>query len=131
MDTELRRASVAAILIAAALCAPAAAQQAPQPAAAPPTQAPTWDSLPRMQLERQYAGPLRDTVIQRWRDPTDGTLCYVYLPITAQHSPPTPSGFVQYGANTIGSISCLPSSVAPPAVRAAAPAPPAKPVVRP
>jgi hypothetical protein len=42
-----------------------------------------------MQLERQFAGPLQDTIIQRWRDPVDGTICYIYLPITAQHSPPT------------------------------------------
>jgi hypothetical protein len=68
----------------------------------------TWSRLPRMQLERQFAGPLQDTVIQRWRDPVDGTICYVYLPITAPHTSPTPQGFVQYGANTIGSISCLP-----------------------
>jgi hypothetical protein len=128
MDTELRHGILLALLSAATLCGPAAAQQAAR--AAPAAQAPTWDALPRMQLERQYAGPLRDTVIQRWRDPTDGTLCYVYLPITAQHSPPTPSGFVQYGANSIGSISCLPSPPGPPAARAAA-APPAKPVPRP
>jgi hypothetical protein len=70
-----------------------------------------WAKLPRMQLERQFAGPLQDTVVQRWRDPVDGTICYIYLPITAPHTPPTPQGFVQYGANTIGSISC---SVAPP-----------------
>ncbi|MGA9794459.1 MAG: hypothetical protein WBQ17_02880 [Rhizomicrobium sp.] len=63
---------------------------------------------PRMQLQAQYAGPLRDTVVQRWRDPVDGTVCYMYLPIVVQHSPPTPTGFVQYGANTIGSISCIP-----------------------
>ena len=67
-----------------------------------------WSKLPRMQLERQFAGPLQDTVIQRWRDPVDGVVCYIYLPITAAHTPPTPSGFVQYGANTIGTISCLP-----------------------
>lgn len=59
-----------------------------------------------MQLERQFAGPLQDTVVQRWRDPVDGTVCYIYLPISAAHTPPTPSGYVQYGANTIGSISC-------------------------
>jgi len=34
-----------------------------------------WSELPRMQLERQFAGPLQDTVIQRWRDPADGTIC--------------------------------------------------------
>jgi hypothetical protein len=62
-----------------------------------------------MQLERQFAGPFQDTVIQRWRDPADGTICYLYVPITAEHSPPTASGYVQYGANTIGSISCFPN----------------------
>jgi len=67
-----------------------------------------WSKLPRMQLERQFAGPLQDTIIQRWRDPIDGAVCYIYLPITAAHTPPTPSGYVQYGANTIGSLSCLP-----------------------
>lgn len=67
-----------------------------------------WSKLPHMQLERQFAGPLQDTVIQRWRDPVDGVVCYLYLPITAAHTAPTPSGFVQYGANTIGTISCLP-----------------------
>jgi hypothetical protein len=99
--------------------------QAQQPQQAPgPT---AWAQLPRMQLERQFAGPLQDTIIQRWRDPADGTVCYIYLPITAQHSPPTGLGYVQYGSNTIGSISC----VAPPRPPAAAPAnssapPPAK-----
>jgi hypothetical protein len=80
-----------------------------------------------MQLERQFAGPLQDTIIQRWRDPADGTVCYIYLPITAQHSPPTQSGYVQYGANTIGSISCVgspgaPARAAPPTARTTTPA---------
>src|SRR5215813_2243949 len=66
-----------------------------------------WDQLPRMQLERQFAGPLQDTIIQRWRDPADGTICYIYLPITAAHTPPTASGYVQYGANTsVRSAAC-------------------------
>ena len=113
---------VAALAIAAS--SPVAAQQPQQPpppqrppvapaapaapAAAPQPQRPaqTWETMPRMVLERQFAGPLRDTIVQRWRDPADGTVCYIYLPITAQHSPPTESGFVQYGANAIGSISC-------------------------
>lgn len=85
-------------------------QQVPQPTPpqqAPPQQSSEWSRLPRMQLERQFAGPLQDTVMQRWRDIADGTICYVYLPISAAHSPPTPSGFVQYGANTIGTISCF------------------------
>ena len=90
-------------------------QQAPQqqPVQQQPVQqqqANTWAQLPRMQLERQFAGPLQDTIVQRWRDPTEGVVCYTYLPITAQHSPPGTGGFVQYGSNTIGSISC----VAPP-----------------
>lgn len=72
-----------------------------------------WNKLPRMQLERQFAGPLQDTVVQRWRDPTDGTVCYMYLPISAPHSPPAQSGYVQYGAATIGSISCMPGASAP------------------
>jgi hypothetical protein len=91
-----RSAAACAVLASAAFAASAAAQQQS-----------TWDKLPRMELERQFAGPLQDTVIQRWRDPTDGTLCYIYLPISAPHSQPTPNGFVQYGATTIGSISCL------------------------
>ena len=76
-----------------------------------------WAKLPRMKLERQFAGPLQDTVIQRWRDPVDGVVCYIYLPITAAHTPPTPTGFVQYGANTIGSLSCLPPMPAAVAVK--------------
>jgi hypothetical protein len=60
-----------------------------------------------MQLEGQFAGPLQDTIIQRWRDPANGTVCYLYLPITAQHSSPTESGYVQYGPNIIGTISCI------------------------
>ncbi len=102
--------SIAAVVIG---CVPASAQQ-PQPA--PPQQVQAspsqpqsneWAELPRLQLERQFAGPLQDTIVQRWRDPVDGTICYIYLPITAAHTPPTAEGFVQYGANTIGSISCL------------------------
>ena len=79
---------------------PAVAQQ-------PGQQPSEWAKLPRMQLERQFAGPLQDTIVQRWRDPVDGMICYIYLPITAAHSAPMSSGYVQYGANTIGSISCL------------------------
>lgn len=60
----------------------------------------------RMALQAQFAGPLKDTVIQRWQDPGDGTVCYIYLPVVVEHSAPTPTGYVQYGANGIGSISC-------------------------
>lgn len=106
-------------------------QQPPQPQQPQPQpqQPLTWNQLPRMVLERQFAGPLQDTIVQRWRDPVDGTVCYIYLPITAPHSPPTQSGYVQYGANTIGSISCAPPLQPPPrpATPAAPPAnPPAK-----
>src|SRR5580704_16032395 len=77
--------------------------QAPAPAPAPaqPPQS-EWSKLPRMQLERQFAGPLQDTIVQRWRDPVDGMICYIYLPITAAHTAPMANGFVQYGANAIG-----------------------------
>jgi hypothetical protein len=95
--------------------------QQPSPQQQSPQQS-TWQQLPHMQLERQFAGPLQDTVVQRWRDPVDGTICYIYLPITAPHSPPTASGYVQYGANTIGSISCAQGEPAKPANRTA-PAP--------
>ena len=74
-----------------------------------------WADMPRMELEAQYAGPLRDTIGQRYRDPIDGTLCFIYLPITVQHTQPNANGLVTYGGNTIGSISCL---IAPPAGQA-------------
>lgn len=98
---------------AALLCAvaPAVAQQPPPQ----PQESAQWAQLPRMQLERQFAGPLQDTIVQRWRDPADGTVCYIYLPISAAHTPPTAAGFVQYGANTIGSISCVAAAMPAPA----------------
>ena len=45
--------------------------------------------------------------IQRWRDPVDGSVCFVYMPISAPLLPPTAEGYVQYGPNQIGSISCI------------------------
>lgn len=86
------------------------AQQPPPAPPAPQQQPSQWQQLPRMQLERQYAGPLQDTLIQRWRDPVDGTTCYLYVPVSVQHSPPMATGFVQYGPNTIGSITCMPGA---------------------
>jgi len=80
-----------------------------------------------MQLERQFAGPLQDTVVQRWRDPVDGTVCYLYIPITANHSAPTASGYVQYGSNTIGSLSCVASPLPAPPKLATRPAPKSEP----
>ena len=94
----------AAFALAVLLPQTTLAQQNKPPAAAPQSQ---WAKLPRMQLVRQFAGPLQDTIIQVWRDPADGVLCYIYLPITVQHSAPVQSGYVQYGANTLGSISCF------------------------
>lgn len=104
--TRAEIASRAALGLLAAFCfGPALAQTTAQQQGAP--QGSSWDALPRMQLERQFAGPLRDTVVQRWRDPVDGAVCYIYLPISAQHSPPAANGFVTYGANTVGSLSCF------------------------
>jgi hypothetical protein len=88
-----------------------------------------WSKMPRMQLERQFAGPLRDTIIQRWRDPEDGTVCMIYLPINAPHSPQQQSGYVQYGAATIGSISCFAGAAPAPAAARTTSAPPAAAVV--
>jgi hypothetical protein len=73
----------------------------PQAADGDPTQ------IGHMVLKAQFTGPLKDTVVQRWEDSATGNICYIYLPVVVQHSPPTPTGFVQYGANGIGSISCL------------------------
>jgi len=129
MYSRLARLTGFVISTAAMAGTPAKAQQSqPAPAQqtqqAPPQPAPQpsgeWAKLPRMQLERQFAGPLQDTLIQRWRDPVDGTACYMYLPITAAHSPPVQGGFVQYGANVIGTISCFRVS-APPVAAAAKP----------
>jgi hypothetical protein len=86
--------------------------------AAPPAPIPVHPALPRMQVIAQFGGPLQDTLIQRLRDPIDGTTCYVYLPIAVHHAPPNPAtGYVEYGANTVGSISCFatPQARTPPA----------------
>ena len=94
----------------------AVAQNAPQPnpppaqpqaQAAPLPQSP-YVGMARMSVEANYAGPLADTLIQRLRDPVDGTVCYLYLPISVPHGPPLEDGIMRYGANPIGSISCLP-----------------------
>jgi hypothetical protein len=75
--------------------------------AAPQTGQSDPAQIGHMILKAQFTGPLKDTVVQRWEDPATGNTCYIYLPVVVQHSPPTPTGFVQYGANGIGSISCL------------------------
>src|SRR3954452_14205675 len=76
-------------------------------------QAVKWGSIPTMQLEGLYRGPLRDTVVQRWRDPVGGNICYLFIPMGQEHAPANASGYVQYGPNTIGSISCVATPVAP------------------
>ena len=88
--------------------------QVVQTAAQAPMQTPpAKPQFPHMELQAQYAGPLQDTIVQRWRDPIDGTICYLYLPILVHHSPPTPTGFVEYGSNGVGSISCMPGAGVP------------------
>jgi hypothetical protein len=95
------------------------AQQAQQPPAQEAQQPIVWEKMPRMALQQMYAGPLKDTIIQRWRDPETNLICYVYLPITAAHSAPAANSYVQYGPNVIGSISCLSAPAAAPARPAA------------
>ena len=60
-----------------------------------------------MLLEKVYRGPLRDTIIQRWRDPIDGSVCFLYIPISTPLLPVPAEGYMQYGPNQIGSISCI------------------------
>ena len=111
-----RRWALLAVSVAVAWPFTARAQQQPAPAAPQQfQQSADWSKLPKMILERQFSGPLQDTVIQRLRDPVDGTICYLYLPISAPHSPTTATGFVQYGPNIIGSINCVPGEPAGPA----------------
>jgi hypothetical protein len=117
-QTVLSGAALAILATVALPCDAIAQQQPAQPVQPAPQQfqrSTEWEKLPKMVLERQFAGPLEDTVIQRLRDPVDGTICYLYLPISAPHSPTTATGFVQYGPNTIGTIDCVPGTPAHPA----------------
>jgi hypothetical protein len=86
---------------------------------------PAWSSLPSMQIEAYYRAPLVDTMIQRLRDPIDGSVCFLYVPIEAQHSRRGASGYVSYGSNNIGALSCFPNpdSLRRPPVAVAAPGP--------
>lgn len=141
----MRYLALCLMLLAAGLGGPRDVMAQPAPAPAPtgqPANMPAWASLPAMVLERSYRGPLRDTVLQRWRDPSDGTVCFLYIPISTPIIVPTPaeSPYIQYGPNTIGSISCVarpvaaaapvraaqPSGQAAPGARAAAPRPAAR-----
>jgi len=60
---------------------------------------------PPMTLEARYAGPLEGTMIQRWRDPRYGVVCYIYLPLVVRHEHGGPA---QYGPRSIGTIRCVP-----------------------
>src|SRR5579872_1407681 len=73
-DTRMR--VFLSIALAAVIGSACASAQQPQATG-------EWAKLPHMELQRQFAGPLQDTIVQRWRDPVDGTVCYIYLPITA------------------------------------------------
>ncbi len=89
------------------------------PAATAPA-APASGPCRACSFRRNNAGPLQDTLIQRLRDPVDGTICYLYLPIVVHHEPVDALGYVEYKANSIGSIACYPPAQA--VTRAAAPA---------
>lgn len=93
------------ILLAVSLALPAFSSG---PAQAQQQAAQAWESFPTMILEQVYRAPLRDTVIQRWRDPVNSVICYLYVPISTPFAgAPQGNAFVQYGPNHIGSISCV------------------------
>ena len=118
------------ILLAGSLVLPAFVSG---PAKAQQPAAQGWESFPTMILEQVYRAPLRDTVIQRWRDPMNSVICYLYVPISTPFAPAQPgNAYVQYGPNHIGSISCVnptqlvqiaPATPEPARPAAAAPAP--------
>ena len=98
------------IVNAACAQAPGGGPVEPQTAAGEPrpsSEAPSsqWQGLPPLVVERVYRGPLRDTVVQRLRDPVDGATCFIYVPMSAGVA--AQGQFLVYGGNTIGSISCF------------------------
>ena len=72
-----------------------------------------WSSAPHMIFEREFAGPVTDTIIRRWRDPDNGAQCYIYAPISAKVAGLAAAGPAGYKADAIGSISCIPGTAAP------------------
>lgn len=112
-----RRPVLSGLLLAMSAISPATAQPKPPaaaPTATPPADpspsaatSPVWGSFPTMLLEKVYRGPLRDTIIQRWRDPIDGSVCFLFIPISTPLLPQPAEGYMQYGPNQIGSISCV------------------------
>jgi hypothetical protein len=62
--------------------------------------------FPSLALSRQFAGPLAETAIQRFIDPETGVVCYLYTPYFVPNTR-NEGGQVVYGANSIGTISCV------------------------
>lgn len=75
-------------------------------AAEPAAKAVPPPKLAPLTLTKQFAGPLQDTTIQRFVDSETGVLCYLYTPYTVRNARDE-SGNIVYGANNIGSISCV------------------------
>ncbi len=94
----------------------AAAAAAVRAASAPAQAAsgPAPGTLPALTLSKQFAGPLPDTAVQRFIDSETGVVCYLYTPYTVINTRDE-SGRIVYGANNIGSISCVPPWRTPPA----------------
>ncbi|NHK28894.1 hypothetical protein FF098_013310 [Parvularcula flava] len=88
--------------------------QQPEEAAeeAPQREYPPKPQFQPMELQAQYQGPFEDTVIQRWRDPVDGSVCYLYIPAQVSREQRDDSPFLDYGSNNIGSISCITQQLA-------------------
>ena len=75
-------------------------------AAEPTPKAAPSPKLAPLTLTKQFAGPLEATTIQRFVDPETGVLCYLYTPYVVSNARDE-SGNIVYGANNIGSISCV------------------------
>lgn len=81
-----------------------------------PKQVSESKSIDQFVLDGQYAGPFKDTLVQRWIDRLTGNICYLYIPVvvpgvpTPGNSPGQPR---VYGPNGIGSISCVPRPARP------------------
>ena len=74
--------------------------------------------LGTMVLDAQFAGPFKDTLIQRWVDVSASAICYLYIPVTVPSLPnqqTVNSGEAArvYGPNSIGTISCIPAQIKP------------------
>jgi len=119
----IRKTAIAGIsaLFATAIIAVACNQETSSASAQQPEEAseettqrefPPKPQFQPMELQAQYQGPFEDTVIQRWRDPVDGSVCYLYIPAQVSREPREDSPFLDYGSNNIGSISCITQQMA-------------------